>query len=147
MTCLSILLLLLGEGWLLVCGNGLASAQDGLTYTIPAQEALAGPKVADPNYLFDPAPAGGELREASITVDAGKVRAHINPLVFGACFEDLNHEIYGESFEEGPEKALPPGWRLHADWLKSVTWVGEEEDTSSGRIRSYDLGISGFAVI
>ena len=104
-----------------------------MTYTISAEEALAGPKPADPNYVFDVAPATGAMREAAISVNAAKVRARITPLVFGACFEDLNHEIYGglyaqmlygESFEEGPEKALPPGWRLHVDWLKSQTWEG-----------------------
>jgi hypothetical protein len=99
-----------------------------VTYTISAEEALNGPKPVDPNYIFAPGP-----HEASITVDAAKVRGRVNPLVFGACFEDLNHEIYGglyaqmiygESFEEGPEKQLPPGWRLHADWLKRPIWQG-----------------------
>jgi hypothetical protein len=102
--------------------------QPGVTYTISAAEALNGPKPADPNCLID-----AEAREARINVDAGKLRGRVNPLVFGACFEDLNHEIYGglyaqmlfgESFEEGPEKELPPGWRLHADWLKLPVWEG-----------------------
>ena len=46
--------------------------------------------------------------------------------------------IFGESFEEGPEKELPPGWRLHADWLKLPTWEGmwcSEDDA---------IGMTGF---
>ena len=102
--------------------------QPGVTYTIDAEEALNGPKPVAANYIID-----SNAREATIAVDAGKVRGRVNPLVFGACFEDLNHEIYGglyaqmifgESFEEGPEKALPPGWRFHAGWLKQPTWEG-----------------------
>ena len=117
-----------------VClGSTFGGDAGGVTYTIAAEEALAGPKPADPNYVFEAARAGGAMREGSISVNAAKVRARINPLVFGACFEDLNHEIYGglyaqmiygESFEEGPEKKLPPGWRVHADWLKSPIWEG-----------------------
>ena len=113
-----------------ILAGSLAPAADdsGVTYTITADEALHGPKPANPNYVID---AGA--REASIAVDSGKVRGRVNPLVFGACFEDLNHEIYGglyaqmifgESFEEGPERELPPGWRFDADWLKRPTWQG-----------------------
>jgi hypothetical protein len=100
----------------------------GVTYTIAADEALHGPKPSAPNHLVD-----ATVREATIRVNAGRVVGRVNPLVFGACLEDLNHEIYGglyaqmiygESFEEGPEKALPPGWRLHAEWLKRPTWEG-----------------------
>jgi len=110
-----------------------AQTQPGVVYTISAQEALAGPKPADANILFDKRPKEGGVGEASISVNAQTVLGKINPMVFGACFEDLNHEIYGgvyaqmlfgESFEEGPEKDLPPGWRLHAAWLKAPVWQG-----------------------
>jgi hypothetical protein len=106
----------------------LAGDDSGVTYTISAEEALHGPKPIAANYIID-----SRVHEAAISVNAGKVLARVNPLVFGACFEDLNHEIYGglyaqmifgESFEEGPEKELPPGWRLHADWLENPTWEG-----------------------
>ena len=49
--------------------------------------------------------------DASITIDAAKVLNHVTPLMYGACIEDVNHEIYGglyaqmifgESFEEPP---------------------------------------------
>lgn len=103
-------------------------ADKGVTYTISPDEALHGPKPSNPNYVLDP-----NAREASIVIDAAKPRGRVNPLCFGACFEDLNHEIYGglyaqmifgESFEEGPEKQLPPGWRFQAAWLNAPTWQG-----------------------
>ena len=106
----------------------LAGGERGAIYTIPAEEALNGPKQADPNYLFHAANG-----EPDILVDASKICGHVNPLTFGACFEDLDHEIYGglyaqmiygESFEEGPEKALPPGWRTIPRELRSPTWQG-----------------------
>jgi hypothetical protein len=125
---------------------------DDVTYTIGADEALAGPKPVNPNLLFDPQPEPGKPAEASIEVHADKVVGHVNPLVFGACFEDLNHEIYGglyaqmifgESFEEGPEKGLPPGWRFHADWLNRPTWEGmwwsENDAVGMTGFRSYRL--------
>jgi hypothetical protein len=49
--------------------------------------------------------------DATITADAGKVVNHTTRLMYGACIEDVNHEIYGglyaqqifgESFEEPP---------------------------------------------
>lgn len=110
------------------CIACLAEDKPGVTYTISPDDALNGPKPSNPNYILD-----RNAREADIAVDAAKGRGRVNPLVFGACFEDLNHEIYGglyaqmifgESFEEGPEKQLPPGWRFQADWLKSPTWEG-----------------------
>ena len=113
---------------LLVSLAALHADQPSVTYSISAEEALNGPKPVAANYIID-----STAREATIAVDAGKVRARVNPLVFGACFEDLDHEIYGglyaqmifgESFEEGPEKALPPGWRFHAGWLNLPTWAG-----------------------
>ncbi len=88
------------------CLTQAGDAKDaGVIYTIAAEEALTGPKPADPNYIFV-----ATNHEASITVDAAKIRDRISPLTFGACFEDLNHEIYGglyaqmiygESFEAG----------------------------------------------
>lgn len=51
----------------------------------------------------------GREPDAAITVDASKVEAGITPWLYGACIEDVNHEIYGglydqrifgESFEE-----------------------------------------------
>src|SRR5579884_4000282 len=56
---------------------------------------------------------GGEpaAPQAVVRVDVDKVLNHITPLMYGACIEDVNHEIYGglyaqmifgESFEEPP---------------------------------------------
>ena len=71
--------LLLGLIGLLLNGRTILAGDDsGVTYTISAAEALNGPKPADPNYVID-----AKAREASIRVDAGKVRARVNPLVFG----------------------------------------------------------------
>ena len=53
--------------------------------------------------------------DAVIAVDAGKVLHRVSPLLYGACIEDVNHEIYGgiysqmifgESFQE-PPRPLP----------------------------------------
>lgn len=35
-------------------------------------------------------------QDAVIRVDAGKVENKITPYLYGACMEDVNHEIYGE---------------------------------------------------
>lgn len=41
--------------------------------------------------------ASVEVRQdAVIRVDAGKVENKITPYLYGACMEDVNHEIYGE---------------------------------------------------
>ena len=54
-------------------------------------------------------PCMGREPAAAIRVDASTVEAHITPYLYGACIEDVNHEIYGglydqkifgESFEE-----------------------------------------------
>ena len=55
------------------------------------------------------AACSGREPDAVIAVDASKVEADITPWLYGACIEDVNHEIYGglydqrifgESFEE-----------------------------------------------
>lgn len=55
------------------------------------------------------AACAGGATDATITVDASKVEGNITPWLYGACIEDVNHEIYGglydqkifgESFEE-----------------------------------------------
>ena len=51
----------------------------------------------------------GMTPDATVRVDASKVEANVTPWLYGACIEDVNHEIYGglydqrlfgESFEE-----------------------------------------------
>ena len=54
-------------------------------------------------------PEGLYAQEGSITIDASKIENRIPSFLYGACIEDVNHEIYGglydqkvfgESFEE-----------------------------------------------
>ncbi|MBV9124065.1 MAG: hypothetical protein JO112_11960, partial [Planctomycetes bacterium] len=58
-------------------------------------------------------PAG---KDATLRVDAGQVVNHVTRLMYGACIEDVNHEIYGglyaqmifgASFEEPPRASVP----------------------------------------
>jgi alpha-L-arabinofuranosidase len=62
--------------------------------------------------------------DSSIRVDAGNVANRVTPLMYGACIEDVNHEIYGglyaqmifgESFEEPPRSAnaAVKGWTAY----------------------------------
>ncbi|MEO3403533.1 alpha-L-arabinofuranosidase C-terminal domain-containing protein [Mucilaginibacter sp. CAU 1740] len=59
-------------------------------------------------------------QSAQITVDAGKVLNKIPTKLYGACIEDVNHEIYGglydqrifgESFEEPAAAPVINGWK------------------------------------
>ena len=68
---------------------------------------LSGLLTAAPAAAQPAAPAGD--RSATVRIDAAKVEQHITPWLYGACIEDVNHEIYGgiydqkifgESFEE-----------------------------------------------
>ncbi len=54
-----------------------------------------------------------------LRVDAARVLHRISPLLYGACIEDVNHEIYGglysqmifgESFQEPPRPVPPKGF-------------------------------------
>ncbi|WP_435005064.1 family 16 glycoside hydrolase [Tundrisphaera lichenicola] len=55
---------------------------------------------------------GQDGDETLIKIDAGRVLHRVSPLLYGACIEDVNHEIYGglysqmifgESFQEPPK--------------------------------------------
>ena len=39
-------------------------------------------------------------QDAVIRVDAGKVENKITPYLYGACMEDVNHEIYGGLYDQ-----------------------------------------------
>src|ERR1051326_5954058 len=66
---------------------------------------------------------GQHSSQATIQVDASKVRNRITPWMIGSCIEDVNHEIYGglyaqmifgESFEEPPQARSPlAGWKAY----------------------------------
>ena len=60
-------------------------------------------------FLLALIPSG--LSAQTLAVDASVVDAHVSPFIYGACIEDVNHEIYGglydqrifgEGFEEPP---------------------------------------------
>src|SRR3981081_289733 len=57
-----------------------------------------------------------------IKIDAGKFLHRISPWLYGACIEDVNHEIYGglysqmifgESFQEPPRPVPLRGFTAH----------------------------------
>lgn len=67
------------------------------------------------------------LPPVPIAVDPSRVLNRIAPAMYGACIEDVNHEIYGglydqrifgESFEEPAPGTSPRGWQLFGG-----TWV------------------------
>jgi alpha-L-arabinofuranosidase len=62
-----------------------------------------------------------QARQSSITIDASRVLNRIPEKLYGACIEDVNHEIYGglydqrlygESFEEPRTSASFAGWKV-----------------------------------
>ena len=62
------------------------------------------------------------LNAAEIKVDAATVQCPCSPLIYGACIEDVNHEIYGglydqrlygESFEEPRSPVGIDGWSTY----------------------------------
>ena len=72
----------------------------------------------------------------TLTVDAGKVLCHVEPLIYGAGAEDVNHEIYGglydqkifgEGFEEPAAvdikgfKAYDSNWSLTSGMAQLIT--------------------------
>src|SRR5580692_8783560 len=65
--------------------------------------------------------------ETTLRVDSARVIHRISPLLYGACIEDVNHEIYGglysqmifgESFQEPPRPPLLKGFTsFGGEWL------------------------------
>lgn len=67
---------------------------------------------------------------ATLTVDPQKVVGELPPHFVGYNLEDLSYEIfpglsagmlYGESFEDEPDVALPQGWQAHLEPLNADT--------------------------
>jgi len=68
-----------------------------------------------------------------ITVEPSHVLGHTTRAMYGACMEDVNHEVYGgiysqrifgESFEEPPPGTSPRGWlRLGGEWSPGATGI------------------------
>ena len=46
------------------------------------------------------AACAGGATDATITVDASKVEGSVTPWLYGACIEDVNHEIYGGLYDQ-----------------------------------------------
>ncbi len=110
--------------------GGAGGVTNGQVYTIPASEQAAGPA---PVKIDGPVIEGAKPLNASIAVDPSKIISHISPMIYGACFEDLNHEVYGglyaqmifgESFEESPETGLPDGWSVWPDLNRRPMFTG-----------------------
>jgi alpha-L-arabinofuranosidase len=65
-------------------------------------------------------------QDATLRIDATKVRSRVGGYLAGACIEDVNHEIYGglysqmifgESFQEPPSQSSVKGFRAFGgDW-------------------------------
>lgn len=103
----------------LTLSTALASAQDAFA-PIQPDERLRGPQVpADVPEV----PTDDATNLASIILTPKEIiQKNLSPLHYGACLEDLNHEIYGglyaqmiygESFEEGPAADIPDTWETY----------------------------------
>ena len=72
------------------------------------------------------AAAGPDAEETVLRVDAGAVLHRVSSYLYGACIEDVNHEIYGglysqmifgESFQESPRPVPLKGFTAHGgEW-------------------------------
>jgi hypothetical protein len=85
--------------------------------------------------LFSAAAMGQAPGDPVIAVDAGRVLHRVSPYLYGACIEDVNHEIYGgiysqmifgESFGEPPRPAP----------LKGFTAYGGRWEPVDGEVRA-----------
>jgi len=85
--------------------------------------------------------------DSSIRVDAGNVVNRVTPHLYGACIEDVNHEIYGglyaqmifgESFEEPPRVASSgvKGWTAYGGrWAAKEGAYGVAADPGARALR------------
>ncbi len=81
-----------------------------------------------------------ESARTTLEIDAGRVLHRVSPLLYGACIEDVNHEIYGglysqmifgESFQEPPLATPLKGftayggrWSAHGGVLEAEAGAG-----------------------
>jgi len=80
-----------------------------------------------------------------IHVDAGNVVNASSPLIYGACIEDVNHEIYGglygqrlygESFEEPAPPIRLAGWTTcGGDWLPAASSISTTANSGAKIVR------------
>ena len=78
----------------------------------------------------------------TLTVDASKVLCRIEPLIYGAGAEDVNHEIYGglydqkifgEGFEE-PSSATIKGFKAYDDRWNVVSGMAQLQTSRHGKL-------------
>ena len=83
-------------------------------------------------------------KKCTIRVDASKKEGQISPYLYGACMEDVNHELYGgiwsqmifgESFAEPAEAIIPNGftagggfWKTEPDGQGGNLLVSDEQN-------------------
>ena len=78
----------------------------------------------------------------TLTVDAGQVLCHVEPLIYGAGAEDVNHEIYGglydqkifgEGFEE-PSFVEINGFRAYDEQWSIVSGMAQLQTSNYGKL-------------
>ena len=78
----------------------------------------------------------------TLTVDAGKVLCHVEPLIYGAGAEDVNHEIYGglydqkifgEGFEE-PAIVDIKGFKAYDEQWSVVSGMAQLQTSHHGKL-------------
>jgi hypothetical protein len=95
--------------------------------------------------------------ETTLRVDAGRVIHRVSPLLYGACIEDVNHEIYGglysqmifgESFQEPPRLTPLKGltayggqWTLKDEFLDAAPGDGPKLMADLPPFADGDVGV------
>ena len=86
----------------------------------------------------------------TLTVDAGKIVCRVEPLIYGAGAEDVNHEIYGglydqkifgEGFEE-PAFAEIKGFKAYDEKWSIVSGMAQLQTSRHGKLIYEDMKIS-----
>ncbi len=86
-----------------------------------------------------------------LAIDAGQVAHRVSPLLYGACIEDVNHEIYGglssqmifgESFQEPPRRTPIKGFTAHGGTWSSRGGVLEAGAGDGPKLVADDLSIA-----
>lgn len=81
-------------------------------------------------------------KSQTLTVDASKVLCHIEPLIYGAGAEDVNHEIYGglydqkifgEGFEE-PASVNIKGFKAYDEQWSIVSGMAQLQTSNHGKL-------------
>lgn len=90
------------------------------------------------------------LRAQTLKVDAGKIVCRVEPLIYGAGAEDVNHEIYGglydqkifgEGFEE-PAATNIKGFKAYDEQWSVASGMAVLETSNHGKLIYEDMKIS-----